>query len=446
MQRLSVLSNVIPIITKSDTVTASEVVAIKTSILARLQTTSIKPFFFGKPIEDALIAVQGLPIIASSAPSNSLTLSEPTQYPFSTPTFPYAISCTPGQDADTMDASLLMSPDYVQPLIPSELATLIDQVFDPESMAWLRHSAAKKFLAWRSRTKLSGESFILHNLQQQSLKRGSVSSSSIGLAGAAMNGKTCLTDIQLHRLTCVLASATSSIFSAASPSGVLVPRATSPFYLSHSIYNTSGLQSPTFPASSPSLSHTQLDDNITLPPDFSLTRYNNYGQPDSRLQEVRVAKWATDLQRSLRNERDRFEELQRNERAKWLLERVSEEVRDGTITTSPTTGSPRAEWAVIRRSSSSSSSSSGSSSSGKDDARKYAGRGGGGGLLNPRDPLGLCGFGDQLRRRGGVVVKVLGGMSVLGAVVVAVLRFLGVGVDTGVPGVGVWNWLMGRGE
>lgn len=191
MQRLSALTNVIPVIGKSDTLSPSEVVAVKTSILARLQTTSVKPFFFGKPVEDALLAVQGLPIVATSSNSSSSepsTSSEANQYPFNVPTHPYAISSTPGSDSDTMDASLLMSPDYVQPLLPSELTTLVNQIFDPDSMAWLRYSAAKKFLAWRRRTKLSGDSFILHSLQQQSLKRGSVSSSSVGLTGAALQG------------------------------------------------------------------------------------------------------------------------------------------------------------------------------------------------------------------------------------------------------------------
>jgi hypothetical protein len=193
MQRLSALTNVIPVIAKSDTLSRSEIVAVKTSILARLQTTSIKPFLFGKPLEDALLAVQGLPIFAppsTASPSSSepLGFSESSEYPFNIPTYPYAVSSTPGSDSETMDASLLMSPDYVQPLIPSELAVLVDQVFNPESIAWLRHSVAKKFLAWRNRSSLPADSFILHNLQQQSLKRGSVSSSSVGLHGAALNG------------------------------------------------------------------------------------------------------------------------------------------------------------------------------------------------------------------------------------------------------------------
>jgi hypothetical protein len=180
MQRLSALTNVVPIIAKSDTLSAQEAVALKTSILARLQTTPAKPFLFGKALEDALLAVQSLSIVHPQ-----VLAAEPEQYPFTTPTYPYAISSTPGPDNETMDASLLMSPDYVQPLLPSELTALVNQVFEPDSIAWLRHSAAKKFLAWRRRTKLPGDSYILQSLQQPRSPR----TASVGLNGAAMNSK-----------------------------------------------------------------------------------------------------------------------------------------------------------------------------------------------------------------------------------------------------------------
>jgi hypothetical protein len=187
MQRLSNLTNVIPIIAKSDVLSPAEVVEVKTSILAQLQVTPIKPFLFGKAVEDALLTVQGLPIVAASSPDPKAA-AEPAQYPFNIPTYPYAISTNPGQDLETMDASLLMSPDYVQPLLPSELATLVNQVFDPENISWLRHSAAKKFLAWRRRTSLMGESSILRGLQPPTLRPGSPPSSSVGLTGAAYHG------------------------------------------------------------------------------------------------------------------------------------------------------------------------------------------------------------------------------------------------------------------
>jgi hypothetical protein len=213
-------------------------------------------------------------------------------------------------------------------------------------------------------------------------------------------------------------SANSSLFSAASPSGVLVPRSGSPFYASN-------LQSP-FPPSSASLANSDLDN----PSNFTLARYKSFGQADEPLSEIRVAKWATDLQRSLRNERDRFEELQRADHAKWLLERVGEEVSRGAIVASPG-GSPRAEWAVVRN--------------GNDEKHAVAGQrydktGG----MDSRDPLGLCNLSDQVRQNGFVLVKVLGGVSVLGAIMVAVIRACG--IEAGAPQGGWWNWLRGGAE
>jgi hypothetical protein len=402
MKRLSSLTNVIPVIAKSDTLSAQEAIALKTSILARLQTTPVRPFLFGKALDDALLAVQSLPILHPE-----LQGAEPEQYPFTNPTYPYAISSTPGPDNETMDASLLMSPDYVQPLLPSELVTLVNQVFEPDSIAWLRHSAAKKFLVWRRRTNLARDPFILQGLRQPS----SPTTASVGLNGGTMNSKIKLSMVDRKLIPCS-ASANSSIFSAVSPSGVLVPRSGSPFYASN-------LQSP-FPASSSSLAHSDLDN----PTNFSLARYNSFGQADQPLSEIRVAKWATDLQRSLRNERDRFEELQRTDRAKWLLQRVGEEVSRGAIIASPG-GSPRAEWAVVRNADEKQTAA----------GQRYETAGG----LDSRDPLGLCNFGDQFRRNGFVLVKVLGGVSVLGAIMVAVVRAFG--VEAGVPQNGWWNWL-----
>lgn len=186
MQRLSALTNVIPVIAKSETLTAQELISVKASILARLQATSIKPFLFGKPLDDALLAVQGLdivyPLVTPTTAIFSGNLKEPNQFPFPTPTHPYAVSSAHGSDNDIMDASLLMSPDYVQPLMPSELSSLIEQVFEPESIAWLRHAAAKKFLAWRQRTSLP-DSFVIHGLQQSR----SPTTASVGLGGAMIN-------------------------------------------------------------------------------------------------------------------------------------------------------------------------------------------------------------------------------------------------------------------
>jgi hypothetical protein len=334
---------------------------------------------------------------------------EPNQYPFTTATYPYAISSVSGPDNDTMDASLLMSPDYVQPLLPSELPALVEQIFEPESIAWLRYSAAKKFLAWRRRTKLPELSSILQNTEQPH----SPTTASVGLNGAAMNGGFIDSTFDLE-LMLSTASSASSVFSALSPSGVLVPRSGSPFLQSN-------LQSPLL-ASSSSINGSEAPEQ---PTNLSLARYNAYTQQQG-LGEVHVAKWATDLQRSLRNERDRFEDVQRSERAKWLLERVSEEVSRGTIVASPG-APPRAEWAIVRRDE-------------KEVGRprqRHSGTG-----WDSKDPLGLCDFSDEVRRRGFVLVKVLGGVSVLGAIYLAVARFCGVEMSEG----GVWSWMSGRSE
>jgi hypothetical protein len=180
MQRLSSLTNVMPVVAKSDTLSAADAIALKVSILARLQTTPIRPFFFGKAVDDALLAVQGLSIVHPQPPS-----TEADQYPFNTPTYPYAISSTSRSDHEIMDASLLMSPGYIQPLLPSELATFVNQIFDPDAIAWLRHSAAKKFLAWRRVTRLRRDSAIIQSVQQPR----SPTSASVGLNGTAMNSK-----------------------------------------------------------------------------------------------------------------------------------------------------------------------------------------------------------------------------------------------------------------
>ncbi|KAJ4340381.1 hypothetical protein N0V95_007521 [Ascochyta clinopodiicola] len=400
MQRLSALTNVLPVIAKSEMLTAQELITLKASVLARLQATSVKPFLFGKPLDDALLAVQGLDIVHPlETPTTAIYAGEPKepdQFPFPTPTHPYAVSSAHGSDNEIMDASLLMSPDYVQPLMPSELSNLIEQVFNPESIAWLRYAAAKKFLAWRRKIKLPGDSLLVHGLPQPH----SPTTASVGLTGTMLN-RELFRPVPCHLLMIFSASPTPSVFSAASLSGVLVPRSTSPFY--------SNLHSPLL---------SSVAGSPTDPTAFSLTHYIN---KDTQASDIRVARWATDLHKSLRNERERFEDLQRNERAKWLLERVGEEVAAGTIITSD--GAPRAEWAVVRH---------GNEKQGGGQRYGVAG-------LDSKDPLGLCDFSDEVRRRGVVLVQVLGGMSLLGAVGFAVVRICGVEMPEG----RLWAWLSG---
>lgn len=67
------------------------------------------------------------------------------------PTSIYAVSSATHVDNETMDASILMSSDYLEPLVQTELAQLVERMFSLDGTCWLRHSAALKFVNWRRR-------------------------------------------------------------------------------------------------------------------------------------------------------------------------------------------------------------------------------------------------------------------------------------------------------
>ncbi|RPB27713.1 HSP90-domain-containing protein [Terfezia boudieri ATCC MYA-4762] len=67
------------------------------------------------------------------------------------------------------------------------------------------------------------------------------------------------------------------------------------------------------------------------PPTFTLARLSDHTQREERFAKARLARWATDLQRSLRSERERYERLAKGERAIWLTERLNECIKDGQL-------------------------------------------------------------------------------------------------------------------
>src|SRR5438477_410632 len=109
MRRLSPYVPIIPVIGKSDTLAPADIPVLKAAILSDLQESSIRPFLFGKSVEEALQSTKPLP--------------------------PFAVSSATAVDNDTMDASLLMSPDYVQPLVPTELAALVEHILSHDIMS-----------------------------------------------------------------------------------------------------------------------------------------------------------------------------------------------------------------------------------------------------------------------------------------------------------------------
>lgn len=155
LKRLSELTNVIPLIAHADSCAPQELSSLKAQIRSELENAGIHPFLFGLTTQAAQHSTQSSP--------------------------PYAVSTTTSKDHDNMDASLLMSAGYVQPLKESELHILVSQLFEQDTVSWLRHSAAKKYLAWRnSDTPLSKPQSLYQPLRSPSTTSSQVLTAPVG--------------------------------------------------------------------------------------------------------------------------------------------------------------------------------------------------------------------------------------------------------------------------
>lgn len=277
MRKLSEWTNVIPVIPKSDLLVPDQLCALKSAFHSKAQDAAVKPFLFGEFPGDIDQANGRLPFATSSAKSS---------------------------DDDIMDASTLMSPDYVQPLVASELTLLTQKLFDRENMAWIRHLAAKKLA------------------QRQSTSPGGQMSFVPGTGGRAI-------------------------------------------------------------------------------PSYTLARISDSTRHEEKLAQVQLARWASDLQQSLQNERERYAAMARGERAVWLTERLGECVVDGSLV--PITQTPgfcglRAEKAgalLVR------------ASSGQNVEYHVT-------SISPQDPLGLVRWAEGFRQRGWALIQIVGSFGVVG--------------------------------
>ncbi|KAG0647011.1 Septin-2B [Hyphodiscus hymeniophilus] len=306
LRRISPLTNIVPLIARTDYANTEELGFLKENIRAELESNNIKPFLFGLSPEEAICPL---------------------------PQSPYTISTYPSKDDDTMDASLLMSPDYIQPLIPSELAYLVSEVFSPETISWLRHSAAKKFIQWNNTN--------TPTMKPQSLYRPLTSSYS---SSASQN----------QFLTAPVGTTTS----------------------------------------------------------YALARITDHTQREEKIAQVRLANWAADLQRSLQNERARFDALARSERAVWLTERLGECVQDGTIIplSQARQQSPiQDSWAsaLVKQ-------SGGTYIRNREEAKVRE--------LDVRDPLGLLMMNEELKRKGWIALQVVSSFGIIGGLALWVSR------------------------
>ncbi|EHK96956.1 putative Septin-7 [Glarea lozoyensis 74030] len=315
LRRLSQLTNIVPLIARSDLISPDDLSLMKEKIISTLHEANIYPFNF-----------------IASAQENTPQL-----------TSPYAISTATSKDHENMDASLLMSPDYVSPLVQSELAALVSQIFESSSVSWLRHSAAKKFVQWR--------------------------------------------------------------------------KSNAPLQRPQSLY------SPLRPAS---LSSSQV---LTAPvgatTSYALARITDHTQREEKIAQVRLANWAADLQRSLQNERDRFEELARNERAVWLTERLGECVQDGTLVPISEARKRDGDYSLTLVKNESSSRKS---------YKMYDG-------IDRYDPLGLLQLNAEMKRRGWLAVRLLSGVGLIGGLAFWVVRtWQGTDGEITIWGLGSKEW------
>ncbi|KAL4959874.1 uncharacterized protein BDV14DRAFT_193406 [Aspergillus stella-maris] len=284
INKLSTWTNVIPVIAKSDLLTPEQISDLKSAYSERARASSLQPLHLFR--------------------DGSLDFDEP----------PFAVSSAKSNDDSIMDASTLMSPDYVQPLVASDLASLVQSLFDRETLAWLRHSAAKK-LSQRQREMISRRQ---HTVQDSAL---SFSSSSYGLA-----------------------------------------------------------------------------------PSYAMARVSDYSRHEEKRAQIQLAKWASDLQQSLQNERERYAALARGERAVWLTERLGECVVDGSLV--PVTQTPgfgglsrppdKVDAGVLI-----------STENGRSVEYHI-------GDISSLDPLGVVRWSEDLKQRGWAIVQVVGSFGVVG--------------------------------
>ena len=252
---------------------------------------------------------------------------------------------------------MLMSPDYVQPLIPSELGRLVQQIFDHKNIAYMRHLAARKLV------------------RAQSSK----------------------------------ALALSNLF----------PRATS----SHSHgRHASSLMSTACP---PDTSRAMIPYTHGISP-YTQARIADHTQQEEKLAQFRLARWASDLQRSLKNERARYESISRGERAVWLTERIGECINDGSLVSVHNLSlAARTEKDLEVT---------------KLELPRLSGHRG---LLDPGDPLGLLRWNEIVKRKGWIAFQVVGSVGILGAMAVWVWKTWGSG-DDGYTTTWNWGWLTSR--
>ena len=245
----------------------------------------------------------------------------------------FAVSAAASND-ETMDASLLMNSEYMQPLVASDIHALVNHVFDAEVAAMLRHMSTKHFLRRRS-------------------ELGTRQNSSVPAPVFGVGPSNTSTSITQNTPT---------------PTQLLLQRP-----------NAFVLSSP-----------------------YLMARLSDHTQREERVAQLRLAQWATDLQKTLKDERQRYRHLQLTERKQWLIERWAECAAEEEKLQTGSAGATEQQAALAR----------------KPRRRRSKGRG----------QLDV-----QWVECGKMVLQIIGGCGILGAAAVWIIRMTGLNFEGG------WN-------
>jgi septin family protein len=338
VRELASRTNLIPLIARADNSTAQELQAHREKIRSVL--TGINADWYS--MVDISAEAAGFPIFDATPNHSRLE--------------PFAISSAMADDAENMDASLLMASDYLQPLVPSDLTYFLNRFMSSSNIARMRHSSAKKFLLWRK-----SQMGLRIDLSKQNILRAPDSLPPFSASSSPY-----------------IATGADSILS--EQSKVLVPYTTSSYYRSAS------------PSAASDFSYPRQTNISTSA--HALAQHDSQTTGTEPYRQIRLARWAQDLQRSLANERKRYDIMYTQQPAEWHLEHegtgdekalVSRQGEDAVDSQRPTRGKLGGEIAVI-------------------------------------DPLGILSLGQVFRRQSWFVLRVAGGCGFVGAVAWWVLR------------------------
>ncbi|KAJ6785872.1 hypothetical protein PWT90_05447 [Aphanocladium album] len=118
LSRLQSVTNIIPLLARSDELEESTIEECKQDLREGLDDRNIDIFSFA-------------PLDESDDHTGIFAVSNLTQ-----------------EDSDVMDASVLMNSAYLEPLVPTDLRDLVESIFSLEGASRLRHAAAVKAVKW----------------------------------------------------------------------------------------------------------------------------------------------------------------------------------------------------------------------------------------------------------------------------------------------------------